>query len=199
MKMLNKLPQNIKINNKRYFINTDFRVMINFEKTLQGINMIEEQEISIKMYKVLKSFCPVFFETFHKNMKKDMKLLLKQFLWFYSCGGREDYHSGNGKGRAINDIYSYEYDDEYIWSAFFQCFNIDLTEEKLHWWKYKAIFQSLPEECKFERIKSYRAYNGKDKDKKELKKYWKLPLDKELQKQLDKTKKYLMKVSEEVK
>lgn len=199
MKMLNKLPQNIKINNKRYFINTDFRIMINFEKTLQGINTIDEQEISIKMYKVLKSFCPVFFETFHKNMKKDMKLLLKEFLWFYSCGEREDYHSGSGKGKAINDIYSYEYDDEYIWSAFFQYFNIDLTEEKLHWWKYKAIFQSLPEECKFERIKSYRAYNGKERDKKELKKYWKLPLDKELQKQLDKTKEYLMKVSEEVK
>ena len=83
MKMLNKLPQNIKINNKRYFINTDFRIMINFEKTLQGINTIDEQEISIKMYKVLKSFCPVFFETFHKNMKKDMKLLLKEFLWLF--------------------------------------------------------------------------------------------------------------------
>lgn len=199
MKMFNKLPQKIKINNNRYFINTDFRIMINFEKTLQGIDTIDEQEISIKMYKVLKSFCPVFFETFHKNMKNDMKLLLKQFLWFYSCGDREDYHGGSGKGKSINDIYSYEYDDEYIWSAFFQYFNIDLTKEKLHWWKYKAIFQSLPEECKFERIKGYRAYSGKDKDKKELKRYWKLPLDKELQKQLDKTKEYLMKVSEEVK
>ena len=40
---------------------------------------------------------------------------------------------------------------------------------------------------------------GKDKDMKELKRYWTLPLDKNLQKQIDETTKYLMEVSKEVK
>ena len=37
--MYNKLPQSITIDNERYFINTDFRIFIEFEKEmLEGIN-----------------------------------------------------------------------------------------------------------------------------------------------------------------
>lgn len=198
--MFNKLPQKIKIKNKWYFINTDFRVMINYEKNMQGIQTMDKQEKIIKIYNVLKSFCPAFFKDFHFDMEKDIKLLLKSFLWFYSCGNRENYHKGKkGEGTSNINIYSYEYDDEYIWSAFFQYYHIDLSTDKLHWWKYKAFFKSLPEECKFEKIKSYRAYKGQDKNMKELKRYWSLPLDKDLQKQLDETTKYLMEVSKEAK
>lgn len=199
MKMLNKLPQEIKIKKKRYFINTDFRIMIKFENKMQDMDTTDKQKISIEIYKILKLFCPAFFKDYHINMEKDIKSLIKKFLWFYSCGNRENYHKGNGKAKESTDIYSYEHDDEYIWSAFFQYFNIDLSKDKLHWWKYRAIFKSLPEECKFEKIKNYRAYKGKDKDMKELKKYWTLPLNKNLQKQLDETTKYLMEVSKEVK
>lgn len=199
MRMLNKLPRKIKIKNKRYFINTDFRIMIRFENKMQELKMTNKKGITIEIYKILKSFCPAFFKDFHKNMEKDIKLLLKSFLWFYQGGSRENYHKGKGGSSSNINIYSYEYDDEYIWSAFYQYFNIDLSFDKVHWWKYMAIFKSLPEECKFEKIKGYRAYKGKDKDMKELKRYWTLPLDKNLQKQIDETTKYLMEVSKEVK
>lgn len=199
MKMLNKLPQEIKIRKKRYFINTDFRIMVRFENKIQRLTISDESRTTLEIYKILKSFCPAFFKDFHKDMEKDIKLLLKSFLWFYQGGGREDYHKGKGGSGSSVNVYSYEYDDEYIWAAFYQYFRVDLSCDEVHWWKYQAMFKSLPEECKFEKIKGYRAYKGSDKDMKELKRYWTLPLDKNLQKQIDKTTEYLLKVSEEVK
>ena len=48
-------------------------------------------------------------------------------------------------------------------------FNIDLTKDKVHWWKFKAIMNSLPENTEFVKIIRYRSYSGKDKDMLELK------------------------------
>jgi hypothetical protein len=195
--MLNKLPQNIKIRNKRYFINTDFRLMINFEKKMQEIELTELKNEEI--FYILKSFCPAFFKIKHKDMKSDIKLLINKLLWFYSCGNRKNYHkSKKSKTKIINNIFSYEYDDEFIWSAFYQYYRIDLSEDKLHWWKYMALFKSLPEECKFEKIKSYRSYKGNDERMKKLKDYWNLPLNEKLQQELEETTKMLLKYSKEV-
>lgn len=82
-------------------------------------------------------------------------------------------------------IYSYEYDDEYIFSAFWQEYRIDLTRDRVHWWKFKALLKSLKDDVQFEKIKSYRAYKGEDKNLKELREYYKLPLPKSEQDRLD--------------
>ena len=160
MNMFNKLPYFVNLQEKKYKINVDFRNMISFENKIQ--------EFLIRNTELYREAC-------------------EKLLWFYKCG-RENYHkikSGNKGCLKSNEIYSYEYDDEYIWGAFFELYKIDLTTDKLHWWKFKAILNSLPENTKFEKIKSYRAYNGKDKEMLELKDYWKLPLPFKEQERLD--------------
>ena len=71
-------------------------------------------------------------------------------------------------------IYSYEFDAEYIYSAFMEQYKIDLNSiPYLHWWKFKALFNSLNEEVLFSKIMSYRAIDlSKIKDK-DMKKYYK--------------------------
>ena len=62
-------------------------------------------------------------------------------------------------------------------------YHIDLNSTKyLHWWKFKALFNSLNEDVLFCKIMGYRAINlNKIKDKemkkhyKKLKEFYKLP------------------------
>ena len=64
--------------------------------------------------------------------------------------------------------------------------NIDLTTDKVHWWKFKAILKSLPSNTEFAKIQGYRVYDGKDEDLKKLKEYWTLPKPQTEQERLNK-------------
>ncbi|WP_042265038.1 Gp15 family bacteriophage protein, partial [Clostridium butyricum] len=67
-------------------------------------------------------------------------------------GRKEQYSSKKG-----SDIYSFKYDDEYIYSAFLDQYNIDLQDiDYLHWWKFKAMFKSLKSDNKIVEIMGYR-------------------------------------------
>lgn len=90
--------------------------------------------------------------------------------------GREDYHKTKGKEKGRNkQIYSYEFNDEYIYGAFYEQYGIDLEYKKIHWWKFKSLLKSLKNNTEFVKIQGYRAYEGKDENMKELRDYWELP------------------------
>lgn len=56
-----------------------------------------------------------------------------------------------------NRIYDFEYDADLIYAAFLQQYRIDLCTEKLHWWQFKALFDSLTEETQFVKVMQYRS------------------------------------------
>lgn len=186
MNMFHKLPYFIILQGKKYKINTDFRNMIAFENKLQDRNVDNSEKIEFGLRHFYFDF---YNNTNYANLLRNATLYKEacnKLIWFYKCG-REDYHkikSGNGKLNK-KEIYSYEHDDEYIWSAFYELYGIDLTQDFVHWWKFKAILKSLPETTEFVKIKGYRAYNGKDKDMLELKEYWELPKSYEEQERLN--------------
>ena len=106
---------------------------------------------------------------------KDIRIAIDEILWFYRCGKeiQDKKVSKNEEARA-KQIYSYEFDDEYIYSAFMEQYRIDLNDIKyLHWWKFKALSNSLNENTQFVKIMGYRAMNiAKIKDK-EMKNHYK--------------------------
>ena len=186
MNMFNKLPYFVILQGKKYKINVDFRNMISFEQKLQDKSTNNSEKIEYG----LRHFYPAFFyaENYLKLLQqpKLYKEACDKLIWFYKCG-REDYHkvSENGKGKK-ELVYSYEHDDEYIWGAFHELHNIDLTTDKVHWWKFKAILKSLPSNTEFVKIQGYRVYDGKDEDLKKLKEYWTLPKPQTEQERLNK-------------
>lgn len=93
-------------------------------------------------------------------------------LWFYKCGNELANSKKVTKGNK-RQIYNYEFDAEYIYSAFMQQYRIDLQEIKyLHWWKFKALFNGLSKETQFVQIMGYRSIDTKKiKDRKERKRY----------------------------
>lgn len=186
MIMFNKLPYFVRLQEEKYKINVDFRNMISFENKVQD----KTTEKSKKIEYGLRHFYPTFFriENYQGLLRNPVlyREACTKLIWFYKCG-RENYHKTNGKGGiGPSQIYSYDYDDEYIYGAFYEQYGIDLAYDKMHWWKFKALLKSLKDDTEFVKIKGYRAYTGDDKNMKELKSYWGLPLSVEEQQRLDK-------------
>lgn len=186
MIMFNKLPYFVILQRKKYKINVDFRNMISFEKKVQDKSVDKSKKIEYG----LRHFYPVFFYTNNYNKLLYNPQLYKEacekLIWFYKCG-RDDYHKLKGnKKKNSKQIYSYELDDEYIYGAFLEQYNIDLAYDKVHWWKFKALLKSLKENTEFVKIKGYRAYDGKDENMKQLKDYWELPKPVEEQERINK-------------
>lgn len=186
MIMFNKLPYFVRLENKKYKINVDYKNMIFFENKLQDRKLENEEKIAYG----IRHFYPVFYPKNNYEILLQCPELYKQacekLIWFYQCG-REDYHKVKGKGKGSNkQIYSYEHDDEYIYGAFYEQYGIDLCYERLHWWKFKALLKALKDDTEFVKIKSYRAYTGKDENMKELRDYWELPKPIDEQDRIDK-------------
>ena len=78
MRMYNKLPHKLTINNKEITINTDYRLFVKFELEMQG-NDTKEAIIN-----VLKSFYPAFLLN---NITMEM---VDKFIWFYKCGKEDE-------------------------------------------------------------------------------------------------------------
>lgn len=157
--LVDLLPQSVEIDTLKYPINTDFRVSILFEELMQDkeVPLEEKFDLAINLY--------------YKHKPHDKAQAVDRLLWFYRCGKEFEQKSGNSKA-DYKAIYSYEYDDEYIYSAFLQQYNIDLQDvEELHWWKFKALFKSL-KDCKIVEIMGYRAMKIDAKIPKSQKEYY---------------------------
>lgn len=166
MNMFNKLPRFVWINNEKYFIRTDFRIFIEFEKGMQGKN------VKKVVYETLSKFYPAFFKILQKDLFNEA---VDKFIWFYKCGKEDVEIKSKNKSNKKTRIYDYDYDSDLIWGAYFSQFKVDLSNVSLHWWKFRAMWNSLSNECEFSKIRGYRVYDGKDTDLLELKEQHKLP------------------------
>lgn len=171
--LLNKLPN---ITPSGLKIRSDFRESIKFELLMQD-NSVKERD------KLMLALNLYYYDTSHIN---DIQVAVDDLLWFYK-GGKIERKNVDEKVKKDNSkekqIYSYEFDAEYIYSAFLEQYNIDLNSIKyLHWWKFRALFSSLNEKTQFSKIMGYRSMNTskiKDKDMKKhyekMKKLYALP------------------------
>ncbi len=158
--LIHKLP--VQVNGM--VINTDFKISILFELLMQDEKIKKE----LKIMKALQLYYPDF------KKISDYEKAIEQMLWFYRCGkelANSNKSNGNNK---YNQIYSYEFDDNYIYSAFLQQYNIDLQEIKyMHWWKFKALFDGLNENTEIVKIMGYRSVNLSQIKDIEKRKYYK--------------------------
>lgn len=143
---------------------TNFRIGIAFEIMMQN----PKYSMQAKTYQALKLFYP------EMNKIKDTKKAIDDIIWFYSCGKSEEETSQKNRKGKNKQIYSYEFDNDLIYSAFKNQYNVDLEEiEYLHWWKFKAMFNGLKSDNRIVEIMGYRAMElSKIKDK-DMKKHYK--------------------------
>jgi hypothetical protein len=169
--LLDRLPH---YTNSGLKLRTDFRESIKFELLMQDTNL----DVKTKVIQALKLYY------YDISKIENIKEAIEDILWFYACGRKKQKVDENKNEEKNNkQIYSYEFDDEYIYSAFLEQYKIDLNSIKyLHWWKFKALLNSLNENTQFVKIMGYRSIDlSKIKDKdmkanyKKLKKQYALP------------------------
>ena len=153
--LITGLPQAVEVDGSSFFINTDFRYWLKFDKaihkegaTLKDVSFVlkEPNKINVSVFKKLLKF--------HLNENTTP-------------------HS-NGNNESNIPIIDYEQDGEFIYSAFRKYYNINLLTEELHWHEFLGLFRGIFNDYKD--IVSYRSYKGKDKDYIKLKNNWSLEL-----------------------
>lgn len=90
-------------------------------------------------------------------------------LEFYAAGvgtGR-----GSQSGHTAQISFDYAADADYIAAAFQQAYGIDLTVERIHWWRFRALFRALPEETLMAKIMTWRTMDTAGLDGKTRQRY----------------------------
>lgn len=154
MSLYTKPPESIEISGVEYPINTDFRVWIRFQGILLGEGTNDSKAEKI---------CNLMEEISIPQTKE----ALDSMLQFYAGASTENKTGGRENVQA----YDFDRDSEYIFSAFLDSYGIDLTVAQLHWWQFKALFKSLPEDCQMCKIMMYRTIDLKKVPKEQRKFY----------------------------
>lgn len=157
MRFADKLPVSVEIDGVEYPINWVFRTSIQFETFVQ-----EETDDIVLIEKALKIY-------YGDNIPKNIPVAVDRILWFYS-GGKPDRSESGGSG---DPKYSFETDWDYIYTAFLEQFRVDIQDEDIHWWKFRAMFQSLNGKTRFGEIVGYRSVKISGKMTKEQRDFYK--------------------------
>lgn len=159
--LIDLLPDSVEIDGKAYAINTDFRISIMFELLMQD----DELDDAEKTMQALKLYYPVIPPNKAKAVEK--------IIWFYRCG-KESQNATETGGKKQKPVYSFDYDDGYIYEAFLQQYDIDLQDiEDFHWWKFRSLFKGLSDDTEFVKIMGYRSVKITSKMSKEQKQFYK--------------------------
>lgn len=171
--LVNSLPETVMVDGREFFIETDFRAGIQFEFILMDKTLSNKE----KFQKVMELYYP-------SGAPLNKEVAFKRVIEFYSCKkGKNDGNSTEKEEENQQEestkvkkrCYDFRYDGDYIYSAFLQQYKLDLTTEKLHWWKFMALFRSLTEDTLMVQIMGYRgADTGKIKNKAERERIAKL-------------------------
>ena len=154
-------PEYVKINDKKYKINIDFRVAIECNEIAMDETISDFERALAIIYKLFGD--DGINDT--NNYEKLLELAKK-----YLCCGKEVID--NNEEPDMDFIQ----DMDYIETSFMSDYSIDLANTDMHWWKFYNLMNGLSNSemgncCVLNRVRNLRTYDTKDiKDQKELEK-----------------------------
>jgi len=157
-----KYPEFAEINGKKYKINTDFRIAIKCNEIAEDKNISDYERALAIIY--------ILFGEEGLNDKENYSEFLRIATLFLSCGKKIET-----KKNEKPDM-DYIQDMDYIEASFMSDYNIDLSNEKMHWWKFSKLMNGLSNSelgnsCILNRIRNIRNMNPNEiKDQKERRK-----------------------------
>lgn len=145
MSLYREPPETITVESVKYAVETDFRMWISFQSIMTG--RAGDEEKAAQVYALMERLGLPASEA-----------ALEAMVDFFE--GASADRAGAGESRT--PAFDFERDSAYIYSAFLAAYEIDLTTARLHWWKFKALFQALPDDCEICKIMRYRTVDLKD-------------------------------------
>lgn len=153
-----RLPDSINVQGVEYPIQTDFRTILRYSAQMDTIEEDNLTEIISCMKIVI-----------YRDFPDDISSAISALNWFIKCGREEKRNRPSNKLLGVNSNQPFDFfiDGELIWSAFRRndVYGIDLLEVPyLHWWKFIAMLDDLPEDTRLHRIMDYRTIDTSNKN-----------------------------------
>lgn len=136
------LPSAIMVDGKLYDIKTDYRLWIRFRQLIE-----EGGRLSDINYLFVDG------DNLPRNLENAAKAL------FDFCYPKNELPRSTGEKQDIK-LYDFALDADYIFSAFWQQYGIDLCKVEMHWHKFIALFNGL-QETRFNEIMHARTWKRK--------------------------------------
>lgn len=155
-----RYPEYVEVDNKKYKINTDFRIALKCNAITQDNNINNLERTMAVIYLLFGDEALQDISNYDK---------LGQLATRYLCCGKE-YEESNEEPDM-----DFEQDMDYIEASFMSDYHIDLSNTKMHWWKFYNLICGLSNSemgncCILNRIRNIRTMDTKDiKDAKERK------------------------------
>lgn len=147
------LPDTVSVEGRSFEIVTDFRPWIEFEARLMRTDIQPE----IIIHDAVKSL----YVNPPEEIRRFTHALFGHLIWFYRCG-RPEKPNHHSEGGTFIRAYDFEQDAPMIVAAFQQAYGIDLTTASMHWWRFRALFEGLPDDCRICKIMEYRTADTSD-------------------------------------
>lgn len=146
-------PEFVKVNNKKYKINTDYRVALKCDEIARD-KSISDYERSLAIIYLLYGDNGL-------EDKANYEQLINLAIKYLSCG--QEVEEDNEKPDM-----DFEQDTGLIKASFKSDYGIILNDENMHWWDFYMYLNGLTEKCILNRVRELRTYDiSKIKDSKE--------------------------------
>ena len=164
--MFESFPDTVRVERRDYEIVTDFREWIKLSELLENTERLTSRILNMIMDWYLVP----------PPQNTEMALYaLGEFLgaeaihpFFDDSADQDDDEETKSHP---DKLFSYSEDAIYIYSAFRAVYGIDIEEiEYMHWWKFRALFDGLPEDTEIKQRMHYRGVDLNEiRDKEEKK------------------------------
>ncbi len=144
---MNNYPLYAQIGNKKYKINTDYKIALKCNEIARSGVSDAERGMAI-IY--------LLFGNEGLRDSQSWKELLKIALKYLRCG--KEIKESDTQNREVN--MDFEQDWEYIKASFFYDYKIKLTKNKyMHWWEFYNLLCGLSEKCILNRVRFIRDFD----------------------------------------
>jgi hypothetical protein len=152
-------PEYVEVNDRKYKINTDFRVAIRCNKIAEDKTIGDFERALGVIY--------LLFGEDGINTPEDYEKLLEMAEKYLLCG-KEKIDDKN-----VTPDMDFEEDYAYIKTSFRSDYGMNIDKEQIHWWEFMDLMNGLSNSelgncCILNRVRNLRNYDTKDiKDTKE--------------------------------
>lgn len=158
---MNKYPEYIQVRDKKYKLNTDFKIALECDKIVRDNSIGDYEKILAIIYKLLGEKALQDYE----NQEK-LFLLCQKYL---QCNQKIDEEDEEELPSM-----DFEQDEGLIKASFMSDYRINLDETNMHWWAFIDLLKGLTENSILNRVRYIREEKIDDKKGEELERWKKM-------------------------
>lgn len=170
--LIDDCPEVIDISGQYLNIAADFKSILKILSKSENIESKNDVEDILNIF-------------YNKAIPGDEEVAVEALEYFLVCGDEKEEvakESNENNDEVVEEekFFDMLYDSNYIFAAFLQVYNIDLTTTSIHWWKFKKMVEGLPNSTKLSEVIEIRS-SEMPKDAKSrasisrMKEFYKLP------------------------